>query len=845
MDKDNNSNSQRPKKDQPSADELLKKLRAKMDSLSDAQKEQKPQTPQKSEEINIETQKPIKKIDAEDLKKMVNSYSNESNSTEKFSAEKAPTKEIPKVQNVFSAKPTTDDDDIDIDALMRKYVPEAYASESEKSEKNEPEPEIKQSAASIIFTEPTPPDDVPPIDRYEGFTPKKKVSAENDSDLQKRIKAAEAYATALPEEEEKPTDIINAELEETIAAEKKREIDDVDVNLMIAFGMDDELEKTVGIEKVNEIESNIEKTVSHISDKTIQTGEDLKLDFEYTSQSQVKEIIAGYKKKYQYTLLLRIPSCFLLLIIAFLYENIGFFGGSLPTPFQYPIVYVLINLQFLIFGAALIYKSLYNGMKSLFKFKPTPDSITFVVLFLTVIYHVVICVMNIYINVKIFNFAVLMFIFLNIIYEFMNLKRELYGFNIASSKRIKYVIDRINPNKTELESETFYEYLPANPLMLKIKKTSFVDGFYRRMNSYPNNKKILNAIIPIMLIISAAFFAFAYIRYNDIYYSMLFAYMALIVCTPFSLFITYSYPFYKASKDAYGADSAIVGESSLEEYSKASAISFDDKDVFPSYGVKVKSVKTYDNNRIDQVIYYAASLFRHIGGPLADVFDIATLELGHEDKVDLIQVADDGIEAMVGEIHVLVGKASYLRLNGFKPENPGEDEKIEDGGEVGVMYMVCGGEVAAKMYIQYVIDPDFEFILKQLYKAGMCVGIKTFDPNINDRMLSARVRLSKYPVKIIRCRGLEDQIETEARIESGIISKGSTKSLLQTFAMCDKVLQITRTNLVVKMFAMIISVIIMVFIMSLGLDDQVNSFYVALYQLFWSIPMVIIARLFI
>ncbi|MCL2519148.1 MAG: hypothetical protein FWF15_11345, partial [Oscillospiraceae bacterium] len=97
----------------------------------------------------------------------------------------------------------------------------------------------------------------------------------------------------------------------------------------------------------------------------------------------------------------------------------------------------------------------------------------------------------------------------------------------------------------------------------------------------------------------------------------------------------------------------------------------------------------------------------------------------------------------------------------------------------------------------------------------------------------------------IRCRGLEDQIETEARIESGIISKGSTKSLLQTFAMCDKVLQITRTNLVVKMFAMIISVIIMVFIMSLGLDDQVNSFYVALYQLFWSIPMVIIARLFI
>ena len=675
----------------------------------------------------------------------------------------------------------------------------------------------------------------------------RKAESGNMTDIGRSIKDAELYVANMQERSDQAEQKTLDRGAETTEETKADEIDEVDASLTIAFGMEDTVTESGAIKKISEIESDINKKFGHLTDKAIQNGESIKREFEYTSPTQTKELIKNYKKTYS-SVLIRFLGCALLFIITFFYENIGMFGGKLPAPVHpdiYPAIHILINLQFLILCGALIYKSLYNGMISLLKLKPTPESVTFTLMAFTVLYHLVVYLLGVNTNIQMYNFPMIMCAAMNVVYDFMNLKREIYSFNIACSKRVKYAIDTINTNKTELENDTFYSYLPNNPVVLKVKKASFIDGFYKRINDYPKNKKILNIVIPVVITISVLFFIFSYYLNRDLHASVTVMYMTLMICMPFSIFVTYSYPFYKASKDAYGIDSAIIGEKTLEEYSAAAAISFDDKDVFPSRGVKVKSVKVSDNHRLDQVIYNTASLFRHLGGPLADVFDVTTYDSAQNDKVDLIEVAEDGIEAMVGKEHILIGKASYIMRSELQPMNPEEDEKIEDNGEVSVLYVAYQNEVAAKLYIQYNIDPDFDYILRQLYKAGMCIGIKTFDPNINDAMLSAKVRISKYPVKVIRCHSLEDQIQTADHIESGIISKASAKSLLQTLSVCDKVLHITKTNLVVKTFAIMISIIIMVFVLTLGMSSEINSFYVVLYQIFWSIPMIIIARLFI
>ena len=109
----------------------------------------------------------------------------------------------------------------------------------------------------------------------------------------------------------------------------------------------------------------------------------------------------------------------------------------------------------------------------------------------------------------------------------------------------------------------------------------------------------------------------------------------------------------------------MIGEASLGEYADASVVSFDDKEVFPARGVRVRNVKVYGENRIDHVIYAAASVFHVVGGPLAEVFETATGELGYAENVKLTRLDRDGIEARVDGGTVLIGRAAFINRYGY------------------------------------------------------------------------------------------------------------------------------------------------------------------------------------
>lgn len=627
------------------------------------------------------------------------------------------------------------------------------------------------------------------------------------------------------------------------------EFDETDVNLMIAFGMEDELAKTVGFDKVNEIEEDLDRKGEDYqrAEGISRTAAEAKPAFEYEAQSQTKQIFAKYKAVYR-RLLMKLGIAILLILGIFLYENIGIFGGSLPdflSQTKYTVVYAMVDLQLLLLVAALAWRSLLDGARNIVKLQPSPTSVTVVLLVMTVAYNAGVCFLGRGQTTTLYNFPASLAVFLTLCSEFMDIKREIYSFNVVSSKKLKYAMGKISGDEAALETRAFEEYIPSDPAIFRVGKTGFVSGFYRRTATHSASRDVLNFIIPFSLLLCAVFFVIGAVMTGDARVSMSTAYLALIFTMPLSALITFSYPFFRASHEAFDMESAIIGDGSLDEYSEASVVSFEDKDVFPSTGVKVKSVKVYGDNRIDRVIFNAASLFRMVGGPLSDVLDIATLELGHTDDVEIVETAADGIEAVVGGHHIYMGKEDYLRRNRFIPVRDDDDEAVENGGRISIMYMVEDGEVAAKLYVEYMIDPDFEFVIKRLYKAGVCVGIKTFDPNINDRMLNMRIKLAKYPVKILECRSLDDITETAERMDSGIVSKSTSKSLLQTLLLCDKVLHVIRAGVMVKAIAMIIGAVITGIVLFLGIVPEVSSIYAALYQIFWMLPVIVIAKLLI
>ncbi len=673
-------------------------------------------------------------------------------------------------------------------------------------------------------------------------------------DLQKSIQEAEAFIYER-EHIETPEDVINAD--EKLASdgllgdgEKDGDFDQTDLWIASAFGDEEQIKELYGEEAAQEIQTEIDIEVNkYLKKEPKETVETAKIEEDYTSRDQTKTFFANYRKEHKISLI-KLSISLVLLLIALIYDNLSAWGGSLPgalNPQNYPVVNILISLQILVLASAVAWKQLYIGVKAIISMKLLPESLSAVVVAVSAVYHLVHCfISEIDPNVTLYVFPAVLCIFFTLLGDFLDLKREILSFNVVASKRQKYIINHVERENSELESEAFSDYLSneEDVSMFKIVKTGFVENFRSRMNSYSKNNSIINILVPVVLSLGIVFFIITTVIY-DVKTAFSAGYLAFILAAPFSLFLSFSYPFYSASKKAFEEDSAIIGSVSLEEYSNANTLSFDDKDVFPSYGVKVKSIKVYGDSRIDKILYNAAGVFNKVGGPLADVFDMATHELEHSDSVEIIDIAKDGIEAMIDGQHIYVGKASYLRTNNINPVYDHDDDAIEDNGEACIMYMVCNEEVAAKMYIQYMIDPDFEYTLRQLYKAGICIGIKTFDPNIDDRLLGSKIRITKYPVKILRCRSLEDMSVQEESSDSGLVSRNSPRSLLQAFVLCNKVLYTAKAGIIVKMLSVVFSVLLMSFLLVFADKTAIPSFYVALYQLFWMIPLYLISKTYI
>jgi len=616
-------------------------------------------------------------------------------------------------------------------------------------------------------------------------------------------------------------------------------IDRTDLNLMVALGMSDELVDTVGEEQATAIEDDIIQR--HEESEQMQAEAARR---EFTSFDQVRDILVGYQKKY-YILIARMALAVILLIGLMLFENHSMFGIDLPSylrPSSYPVVYAMIDLQMVVLCGALVGRQIIDGIKDIIRLKPTPECLTAFMMILSVVYTLIICLFAPVGGFKLFNMPVAFAVLLALLYEFLHLRRDIFSFNVVASARKKYVINPVSAETEALERAAFDEFVPAESEIVRVVKTDFVDGFFKRVAESKVVKPSIGIAIPAVIALAVAFILLAFVKTGSAYESVSMAFMTAAFTMPLATFVIYSYPFYVASKDSYSNDSAIIGESSLTEYSTSAVISFEDKEVFPSAGVKVTSIKVYGNNRIDEIIYKLSSAFIKVGGPLADVFRQATHELGHSENVELISVDDDGFTVSVDDVQTYIGKSTYMEKNDYDPPYDHEGRRQEQEGEVGVMYIAYGGQLAAKVYVRYSIDGEFEKILSHLNRTGLCVGIKSFDPNIDDLLLSRKIRTSKYPVKVIRSKTVEDIPHSYERSDSGIVSTRSVKSLLRTVARCERVGSVIKTSLMVKILSMLIGVVIMALIYAFGDVAGVYSLYITLYQLFWAVPVLLISK---
>lgn len=641
--------------------------------------------------------------------------------------------------------------------------------------------------------------------------------------------------------------------EKTEEAEKNEhpDVDDFDLNIMLALGMEEELHESMGEQNVT---AYVEKQQDDIERTEAINRERARLEYEYTNKSQTNETREFYAsaKKQSFAKLIYSIVLTLVLILFECHDTFGITLGGAFAPTVYPVVYIMVGLQLSLLIAAPAYKSICSGIRDFFDAKPAPESLAAFALVLNTAYSIVISFADLYESTgpMTFNLPVAVIFVMLYTADYINIKREILSFGVISSKKPKYALENLTMSESHLEHEAFSDMMEedddANDIgVLKVECADFVNDYFLRTNRYPNGRKFIGFIIPASIVIAAAFFAFGYNGDNALYSGMKSAISTALVCMPASVFYMFSHPFYLANKKAYEDGSTIVGESSAEEYADAAIISFDDKNVFPSTGVNVRAINVFGNNRIDVVLYYAASAFCTVGGPLSDVFDIATRDIGYSSNVKLLNALPGLLQTEVDGSVISFGTIDALEAAGVRIPAPLESHRNDTFEPVvSVMYMVKDGKFIARMLISYVVDSDFEFILKQLDRGGMFVGLKTFDPNITEAFLGAQIRLEDYPIRIIRCKDLADKTKVSENTGSGLVSKDSPKSVVQTVSLCEKVLHARSVNTMLVVISLFVSLGVAALALLFS-AFTLSPLLISLYSLIWIVPMFIMSKMII
>ncbi len=560
------------------------------------------------------------------------------------------------------------------------------------------------------------------------------------------------------------------------------------------------------------------------------------LIFEYTSRTQNPELSGKLRAAKRGSIVRLLLALFVTGIVC-LMEFGPLFGfllksGDVNTGAR---MYILIDLQLVFFCAMTILPSVIKGLKGMFTFKMNADSMLVFGLIFDAAYTVICVIRGPEIDrLGLYGSALCFGCVCSAFSSVLRSAKDERIFGIISKDRLKYVAEKL-PSSVR-ESEEFGHYMSDDSEMYTVKRTGFVDGFAERTVRRSRNDDLFHVIMPLILFGGVAVFAALLIIGRPLSEAFRAFYALVAVSIPSTAFFMLVLPLYIANRRGGKYSAAFVGNAVAEEYENARVLSFADTEVFPANLVKLNSINTYSDYRIDKIIPELAKIFSFLGGPLASV--TARMVDGPFEKYEsarVIENAADGICVAVDGKHIFLGKRTFLQRYRFSaPAEPGDEAFERNSGSV--MYVVIDEQLAAKVYIRYRINPRFETLLRDLYRAGLCLGIKTMDPNITNDLIAGLIKFRKCPVSVLKQNHPRDISGESAHASSGIVCNSSLHNFLKMFALNDKIHHVGKCNEIITVISVVLSFVAVAF---LAITEDLQAFGVLqalIFQLCWQIP---------
>ena len=558
------------------------------------------------------------------------------------------------------------------------------------------------------------------------------------------------------------------------------DLDAVDIALMVALGGESELNETVGFEKIRQAVHDVkEEEETELEDKKVYgcSGD------EYSSLVQNIKIKKKYKSDKAWVVSQTIATGLLALALL-IYEIIGWvntesFGATGVNAYTNVNIWLGIALLTVCFALSI------NKLVRLIKEPLSVSSLSYlgalITMLFSVLHDVLIIVLDKYASPgMLFHSVSAVLLFISLVYDLFDVIQQSYMFNIVSLNDKKLVFEPYGKIKTDDDSEMIESDSYCISRVPTVKKY-----FERTARSSPAS---MSKLVPLVLSFSIAICVALLVLLIDqnvqiSLFSFIITLSFLLVCT---CIFESEFAFFVVHKILKKYKTGIIGKSSVAEYGKTKVVYFDDFNVFNKKSVRTKGLKLYDNNEIYRILYHTQAVFSKVGGPLKGVFEFATTEMTHSKKVEIKEISQEGISAIVdGRTSVLIGTGAFMRSRYIHPSYTSADLKLEESGEESIMFIALNGVLGAKLYVTYQFSAEFEKLARKLCARGVNIGIRSADPNVNTKWAKKYGDMKRCPISIVRPT-LKEIKPSEKSIESGIVSIKNVRALSEALIMCIK-----------------------------------------------------------
>ena len=627
---------------------------------------------------------------------------------------------------------------------------------------------------------------------------------------------------------------------------------------------EDELEEQLELNRREKIESfELQKEFKDKSTQAIEASSAHSIDDTYAPEKEtpiINDVIDYNSKNDQRAIYIELEQLLnrfkLRTVLTFAAEAavliIGIFGAGILSDFgpgtANERIYIIINsallLALMVFNARAIFK----GLKALFMFKPSGDSLMAFASLVTLAH----CVLSFTLGengagVSHIYVGAIGFIFLLNCFGKRSMTRRIFkNFRFLIKKGEKYSVACVTEPK---EVKEFAK--GADPAYADVRyntKTEFATRFLA--NSYADDpsdtiaKITAYPAIGLSLIIAVV----TYFLTKDWMACISAATAAILIGVPASSGMAFNKALENADAALLKERGTITGFASVFDTAQTTAVVLESGQLFPANTCTLKGMKLFKKMQMDEAILYAASVLSETGHPLKAVFMESVSEvMDHMPKsYDTAYEAKLGLSTWIYDRKVLLGNPEMMSAHGIEIPPAAKPEEYTKA-NTRTMFLAIDGSVYAMFVVEYYSDPEIEYELQRLEASGIEILVKTEDSNVDAALVCEVFDLESNSVKMmsmIAGNMYDEKTANPVFNEAKIINRGDPVTFMRTVTACSILSGQFSLLKTLQYISVILGIVIIAVLGFMGSISAIGPVHIAAYGAFWMIVTNLIPRIY-